>query len=103
MSSYTLHVQEVWNLTDLTTEQKLILNYCWAWKARGNPITVTDSFLCQRFQITHMDLNLIWGVLLGKGYIKTTHSQPGLRIIECMPLNGQKDETPDYDIFEHLY
>jgi hypothetical protein len=103
MSSYTLHVQEVWNLTDLTTEQKLVLNYCWAWKARGNPITVTDTFLCHRFLFSHMDLNTIWGVLLGKGYVKISHSHPGLRIIECMPLNGQREEAPDHDIFDHLY
>lgn len=103
MSTYTLHVQEVWNLTDLTTEQKLVLNYCWAWKARGNAITVTDTFLCQRYQISHLDLNSIWGVLLGKGYIEISHSSPGLRIITCLPLNGEKEEAPDSDIFDHLY
>lgn len=103
MSTYTLHVQEVWNLTDLNLEQKLVLNYCWAWKARGNPITVTDTFLCHRYQISHMDMNSIWGVLQGKGYVKITHPLPGQRIIECLPLNGEKQETPEQDIFDHLY
>lgn len=102
MSTFTLHCQEVWNLTDLTTEQKLILNYCWAWKARGNPITVTDTFLCQRYQIRYMDLVTIWQILIGKGYIEMHHPSPGVRVIICLPLNAQKEDAPD-DIFDHLY
>lgn len=102
MATFIQHNQDVWNRQDLTTEQKLVLNYCWAWKARGNPITVTDTYLSTFYNIKPLDLTQIWLTLQGLGLIEISYIPGGPRIIHCNPLDTQKQEGPD-DIFDHLY
>jgi hypothetical protein len=102
MATHIIHTQEVWNLSDLKFSERLVLNYLWAWKARGNAITVTNSYLENFYNIRPMDLTRILQVLQGKGYIEITYIPGGPRIIHCNPLEPQRDQGPD-DIFDHLY
>jgi len=102
MATHIIHTQGVWNLTDLDLSEKIILNYLWAWKARGNAITVTNSYLETLYNMRSMDVVHKLQVLQGKGYIDISYVPGGPRVIQCNPLDTQRDEGPD-DIFNHLY
>lgn len=102
MATFLLHTQEVWDRTDLTLPEKLILNYCWAWKSRGNPVTVTDSYLQNLYGLTQQEILDVWLRLMMLGLIKTEYIPAGPRIIIPQPLDIKFDD-PSLDIFDHLY
>lgn len=102
MATFIQHNQDVWNLQNLTPSEKLVLNYLWAWKSRGNPITVTNSYLEAFYNIRPLDLSHIFQVLQGKGYIEISYVPGGPRIIHCLPLETKNPDGPE-DIFDHLY
>jgi hypothetical protein len=102
MATHIIHTQQVWNLTDLDLSEKIILNYLWAWKARGNAITVTNSYLESLYNMRPMDVAHKLQVLQSKGYIDISYVPGGPRVIQCNPLDTQRDEGPD-DVFNHLY
>lgn len=103
MAQFILHTPAVWSLKDLQPSEKLILNYLWAWKSRGNPITVTNSYLSEFYGINPAEVELIIQKLRGKRYIDITHYTQGGRVIYCLPLNEPKVEDDNSDIFDHLY
>lgn len=102
MATFILHNQDVWNLTDLKFSERLVLNYLWAWKSRGNAITVSNTFLGNFYNIPSMDVAQILQTLQSKRYIDITQYVSAGRVIDCLPLKGQAPEMPD-DIFDHLY
>lgn len=102
MATFILHTQDVWNKQDLSLQEKLILNYCWAWKARGNSITVTDSYLSSFYGLSQQEITDAWVHLQALGLIKIEYVPAGPRIILPQPLDA-KSEGPSFDIFDHLY
>lgn len=103
MAKYIQHSQEVWDLENLTHQEKTILNYCWAWKKRQTgPVTVQDSYLTALYSMPQHELSQIWWSLQHKKYIAFDYVPAGPRIIHCLDLNKPKEED-DFDIFDHLY
>jgi hypothetical protein len=102
MAQFILHTPQVWSFPNLTLQERVILNYLWAWKSRGNPITVNNSYLCELYNMRSLDVAQIIQTLHSKRLIDITHYTSGGRVIYCLPLNDEKNEGPD-DIFDHLY
>jgi hypothetical protein len=102
MATFILHTQDVWTRTDLTLQEKLILNYCWAWKARGNAITVTDTYLQSFYGLTQQEITNAWIRLQALGLIHIEYVPAGPRIILPQSLDTKSDDTP-FDVFDHLY
>ena len=102
MATFILHTQEVWDRTDLSLQEKLMLNYCWAWKSRGNVVTVTDSYLQRIYGLTQQEITDAWMHMMMLGLIKMEYIPAGPRIVHPQPLDT-KFEDPSMDIFDHLY
>jgi hypothetical protein len=102
MATFILHTQEVWNRTDLSLQEKLILNYCKAWQARGNAVTVTDTYLSSFYGLSQKEITDAWISLQAKGLVKIEYVPAGPRIIFPQSLDTKSDDAP-FDIFEHLY
>lgn len=103
MAQFILHTPAVWARQDLTLQEKLVLNYLWAWKARGNAITVSDAYLCEMYSINRMEMTLIIQSLLSKRFIDITTFTSTGRVIYCRPLNEENGQGPVHDVFDHLY
>lgn len=102
MATHIIHTQQVWDRTDLSIQEKLILNYCWAWKARGNPITVTDTYLSSFYGLSQQEITTAWIRLQSLGLIKIEYVPAGPRIILPQPLDTKPGDT-SFDVFDHLY
>jgi len=102
MATFILHTQEVWDRTDLTLQEKLILNYCWAWKSRGNAITVTDAYLQNFYGLSQREITDAWINLQALGLIHIEYIPAGPRIILPQPLDVKSKDT-SFDVFDHLY
>ena len=103
MAQFILHTPAVWSLKDLKLSEKTILNYLWAWKSRGNPITVQSSYLSEFYCIPVAEVELILQTIRTKRYIDITHYTQGWMVIYCLPLNEPKAEDDNLDVFDHLY
>lgn len=102
MATFILHTQEVWDRQDLTLQEKTILNYCMAWKARGNAITVTDTYLSSFYGLSQQEITTAWIRLQALGLIKIEYVPAGPRIILPQPLDTKPGDT-SFDVFDHLY
>jgi hypothetical protein len=102
MATFLLHTQEVWDRKDLSLQEKIMLNYCWAWKARGNVVTVTDTFLQQTYSLTQREITDAWIRLQAIGLIKIEYVPAGPRIILPQALDT-KSPLDSLDVFDHLY